>query len=275
MAHDHDHDVERYRFEQLCTLALCGALGAVAVLLWYRDKLSFLHPAFRLPVLLGGIALLVLVAYRAIVLAWPASAKSGCKPHTDEHGPNSGPWRFAVLLFPVFLFFFNLPNEGFAYVPLGQLNTADIEWLKFIGDRGSLGHEITFKELQVVANRRDRRAAFEGKTVELKGQFVKSDNDCIFRLVRLKINCCAADAIPLNVIVIVEPKDPMTKEKLPQEKLQMKWVRVTGQLQFQARKQGGWEEWMTLLIVRPDEKNRLHDLVTEIPPNERPPAFEF
>jgi hypothetical protein len=48
----------------------------------------------------------------------------------------------------VFLFFFNLPNEGFAYVPLGQLNTADIEWLRFVGDRGALGTNL-FKELAV------------------------------------------------------------------------------------------------------------------------------
>jgi uncharacterized membrane protein YcgQ (UPF0703/DUF1980 family) len=123
--------------------------------------------------------------------------------------------------------------------------------------------------------RPELRAAYEGKTVDLKGQFVKSDNGCIFRLVRLKLNCCAADAIPMTAIIIVEPKDRSRKETLPSERLQMKWVRVTGQLQFQARTQGGREEWMALLIVRPDEKHLLKDLVTELLPNERPPAYEY
>lgn len=322
MAHDHHHhDEGSYYVEQLCTIGVCGALGGVAIVLWYREKLSFLHPSFRLPLLLGGIALLVLVAIRAIAV-WNASGRRvahdhnhdqhhehgpdcghdhGHGHHHHEHGPDCnhdhhhhnqdhahdhghdhghdhshgwGPWRYAVLLFPIMLFFLNLPNEGFAYVPLAQLNTADLASLRTVEDKGALGHELTFKELDGVAYNPDRRAAYEGKTVDLKGQFVGHD-ERVFRLVRLKINCCAADAIPLNAVIIVEPKAPNSKEKLPSESLQMKWVRVTGQIQFQSRKQGNQEEWMTLIIVRPDEQKTLKDLVVEIPPSERPPAYEY
>jgi hypothetical protein len=67
MAHVHHHDDGSYYVEMLCTIGVCGALGGVAIVLWYREKLSFLHPSFRLPLLLGGIALLVLVAIRAVV----------------------------------------------------------------------------------------------------------------------------------------------------------------------------------------------------------------
>jgi hypothetical protein len=333
MAHDHHHhDEGSYYVEQLCTIGVCGALGGVAIVLWYREKLSFLHPSFRLPLLLGGIALLVLVAIRAIAV-WTASgtrvvARDHGHDHSHEHGPGCGhdhghhhhehhhhdhahghehaisstptsqagltvghthshgdhdhghshgwgPWRYAVLLFPIMLFFLNLPNEGFAYVPLTKLNTADLSSLKAVEDKGALGHELTFKELDGVAYNPDRRAAYEGKTVDLKGQFVGSGNDRVFRLVRLKINCCAADAIPLNAVIIVEPKDPNSKEKLSAESLQMKWVRVTGQVQFQSRNQGGKEEWMTLILVRPDEQHPLKDMVVEIPPSERPPAYEY
>lgn len=336
MAHDHHHDEGGYYVEQLCTIGVCGAFGGVAILLWSRDKLSFLHPSFRLPLLLGGIALLVLVAIRAVVV-WTASGKRAVHNHDHdhccghdhshdhghdhghahghehhhhhhEHGPDCGhehhhhhehehavaatghqhgddhghdhshgwgPWRYALLLFPIMLFFLNLPNEGFAYVPVTALNTADLGSVKNVEDKGSLGRELTFKELEGVAYDAERRTAYEGKTVELKGQFVGSTNDRVFRLVRLKINCCAADAIPLNAIIFIEPKDPNSKEKLPAQDLQMKWVRVTGQIQFKSRNQGGKEEWVTLIVVRPDEKTPLKDLVVEIPPSERPPAYEY
>lgn len=336
MAHDHHHDEGSYYVEQLCTIGVCGAMGGVAVVLWYRDKLSFLHPNFRLPLLLGGIALLVLVAIRILVV-WSESGKriahnhNHDHDHPHEHGPNCdhhhhphehkhdhhhhehgpecqhdhhhpthahepaaqaathvhthdhghdhshgwGPWRFAVLLFPIMLFFLNLPNEGFAHVSLAHLNTAGLGSVEGVADKGKLGYELTFKELEGVAYNPDRRAAYEGKTVDLKGQFVPTGDPRVFRLVRLKINCCAADAIPLNAIIIVEPKNPDSKEKLPSEALQMKWVRVTGQIQFKSRPQGKDLEWLTLIVVRPDEETPLKDLVTEIPPNERPPAYEY
>ena len=48
MAHDHHHhDQNTYYLEQLFTIAVCGALGGVAVLLWYTGKIALmLHPKF-------------------------------------------------------------------------------------------------------------------------------------------------------------------------------------------------------------------------------------
>lgn len=178
MAHDHDHD-ETYFKDQLSTIALCGMLGGVCVLLSQQGKLTFLAPNFRLPVLLGGLALLGLVGVRA-VLIWmatgpkPAPCPDGCAhdhehghdrdhdhdhahehdhahghdhhdhahehdhghdhhdhahehghehshahdhphdhghSHAHDHGHDHGwsPWRYAVLLLPIVLFFLNLP----------------------------------------------------------------------------------------------------------------------------------------------------------------------
>jgi hypothetical protein len=61
-AHDHRHDPSTYYLEQLFTIAVCGALGVVAVLLWYTDKARLiLHPKFHSWLLVGGLTLLTLV----------------------------------------------------------------------------------------------------------------------------------------------------------------------------------------------------------------------
>jgi WD40 repeat protein len=171
MAHVHTHDEDRgtYYLEQLCTIGVCGALGGVCIMLWWQGKLDrILNSKFFLPVLLGGITLLVLVAIRALIV-WRETGKpvhahdhdhshdhdhdhehECCHDHEHEHGhehhhhehaiteqapdphvaagaiPDEpahehadhghehvwSPWRYAVLLFPLLLFFWNLPSQG-------------------------------------------------------------------------------------------------------------------------------------------------------------------
>lgn len=120
MAHDHDHshdDRNAYYLNQLFTIAVCGALGGVAVMLWFRSLhpegmlslirhpsgdelkehlewlrpdgmlLKMLHPKFFLWVLMGGIALLFLVFIRAIAL-WRSVDEAVAVPdhtHDREH----------------------------------------------------------------------------------------------------------------------------------------------------------------------------------------------
>jgi hypothetical protein len=68
MGHEHAHDPKTYYVEQLCTIGICGALGGIAVMLYVTDLLWFIAPKIQTWVLLGGIALLVLVAIRAVVV---------------------------------------------------------------------------------------------------------------------------------------------------------------------------------------------------------------
>jgi hypothetical protein len=89
MAHDHSHgDCNAYYLNQLFTIAVCGLLGGVAVMLWWSGKLSLmLHPKFFLWVLLGGLTLLTLVVIRAIAV-W-RSVDEAAHEHNDcghEHG---------------------------------------------------------------------------------------------------------------------------------------------------------------------------------------------
>jgi hypothetical protein len=69
MAHDHSHgDPNAYYVEQLCTIAITGALGGIAVMLYQQGRLWFLAAKIQPWVLAGGILLLAVVAMRAVVV---------------------------------------------------------------------------------------------------------------------------------------------------------------------------------------------------------------
>jgi hypothetical protein len=96
MTHSHDGDRSAFYVEQLCTIGICGALGGVAIMLWSRNLLQLiLVPKFHIPVLLGGIALLVLVTVRAVTVWFAveqpnaAPDQDHCHDHDHDHGaPN-------------------------------------------------------------------------------------------------------------------------------------------------------------------------------------------
>lgn len=85
MGHDHAHDDPKaYYVEQLCTIGIAGALGGIAVMLYQRQLLWFLAPKVQPWVLGGGIALLVLVAVRAVVV-WFQAGKATADAHDHHH----------------------------------------------------------------------------------------------------------------------------------------------------------------------------------------------
>src|SRR5271157_5771198 len=96
MGHDHHHDGESYYLDQLCSIGICGALGLVACLLyiktpprpesgdWAGGLATFLVGKFHIPVLLGGVSLLVVAAIRSISL-WVSVGKSKAKEHEHHH----------------------------------------------------------------------------------------------------------------------------------------------------------------------------------------------
>ncbi len=96
MAHDHHHHGESardYFVEQLLTIFVVGALGAVGILMYRDGRLQYiLAPAFHLPVLIGGIAVLVMVAIRAVAV-WQEAGQTTAHDHAHghhhhEHGPD-------------------------------------------------------------------------------------------------------------------------------------------------------------------------------------------
>jgi uncharacterized membrane protein YcgQ (UPF0703/DUF1980 family) len=94
MSHDHHHhhqDVNTYYLEQLCTIAVCGALAAVTCTAWYTGNLKyFIHPRYHLLVLSGGLLLLALVIVRAVAVWFSVAEPSAVPVHDHDHDHGHG-----------------------------------------------------------------------------------------------------------------------------------------------------------------------------------------
>lgn len=91
MAHDHhDHgvdDTREYYTEQLLTIFVCGLFGFAAVRLYQTGVLKDvlrLAPQFEVSVLVGGLALLALVAVRAVCV-WREAGQTQGTAHAHGH----------------------------------------------------------------------------------------------------------------------------------------------------------------------------------------------
>jgi uncharacterized membrane protein YcgQ (UPF0703/DUF1980 family) len=186
--------------------------------------------------------------------------------HLHDHGHEHGwsPMRYVFLLIPVVLYFL-LPPQGFSGTG-NEVRAEDIGKFADVAAKGGEATEIGFLQLERAAMSEEARHYYEGRDVKLTGMFV-GESDKFFTLTRYKMNCCAADALPLNAVIMVDEK---SKEKLPYKQLRKKWVRVTGRVQFINRK--GTDTFMPALVVHPTEKEPLDTLVQEIPPDPNPYA---
>jgi hypothetical protein len=190
--------------------------------------------------------------------------------HGHDHDHSFNVLRYIILLIPVVLFFLGLPNEGFqirAAEDVGQIGDT-------IGDgkaraKGSDAAPVGlgFLELAGAAYDPERRELYEGKLARLKGQFQSAGSDRYFSLVRYKMTCCMADAIPLPLIIMI---DPASGEHVNPGAYQGKWVEVTGQVQFRDRVRNGQKEPVTVLLVRPDKDHPLEKLVEPTNPDNSP-----
>ena len=88
MGHDHHHHGESlkdYFTEQLLTIFVVGLLGFVGIMMYRNGQLTYiLAPMFHLPVLIGGIAVLVLVAIRGITV-WREAGALREHDHGHDH----------------------------------------------------------------------------------------------------------------------------------------------------------------------------------------------
>jgi hypothetical protein len=184
--------------------------------------------------------------------------------HTVGHGHDHGwsPWRYAVLMVPLVLYFLNLPNKGFQVHAGGFAGIGEVAAPKQVADRGHV--TVGFLQLEEAALTREKREFYAGKTVRLTGQYADYD-PWRFTLIRLKRSCCAADAVPVKALIMV---DPSSKEGLDTDKLRDKWVEVTGRIAFVKDPRG--DRYVTALIVYPSTESQIQDLVRIIPPDPYP-----
>lgn len=102
---------------------------------------------------------------------------------------------------------------------------------------------LGFNVLQGAAYTPSLRQYYQGKVIQLVGQYAPGYNDRTFTLVRFKITCCAADARQLDVVIMLDPHSP---ENLSHMKA-AEWVKVTGRVEF--RKRTDRDEYVTVLVV--------------------------
>jgi uncharacterized repeat protein (TIGR03943 family) len=271
MAHTHTHTHapgSTYYLDQLCTIFACAALGGVAVMMYFDGRLVYmLTPFFFAPVMAGGVALIAMAIVRAIALWREAGAVKQCAhdhdhdhdhahvhghdhdhEHCDhDHAPACGhdhehgwtPIRYVVLLLPVTLFFLNLPNSSFSAdyqksVGIGRIEdpTTDVT--------SKDGLVLGFKELTNAARDSVTRKAMQGQTGRLTGRFQRGPDARQFTLFRVKMNCCAADAIPVGVVIVCDENITRFQDN--------QWVEAEGQIQF--HKIPGQERFIPMLYLK-------------------------
>jgi len=136
------------------------------------------------------------------------------------------------------------PAGGAAFAPA----TAAMGMLLLSTSNDAL--ELRFSQLENAATTPELRNFYDGRRVRLIGRF--SGTETVFRLLRYRINCCAADAQPINVPMVV---DPSSKQTLPANQLRDKWVEVIGEIRFAQRP--SQPVYQTVLVLRPSENEPL------------------
>jgi uncharacterized membrane protein YcgQ (UPF0703/DUF1980 family) len=178
--------------------------------------------------------------------------------HGHDHSHGWAPWRYVVLLLPVALYFL-MPAEGLSGAGQAVSARSVSDPNAGVTNKGE-DFGVTFVQLEQAALSEDSRNAFEGKTIRLDGRYVAEDSSH-FTLVRFTMNCCAADAIPLKALIVVDRSQ--SKEPLDSNRLNNKWVQVTGQVQFLKMRDGS--SFVPAIIIQATPEKKLTQLIKPIP----------
>ena len=180
-----DINIERpvpYLFDQLCLVALPAALGAICIVLsrWQTGT------AWRIFTLCGAAALVLLAGMRAVIVVFRVMS---AKRITDWPQQRSwAPWRYVVLLAPILLFMLgwpqNLQSAAKTYVleprrqaeiaatllAMGPPSLPQLGLLPMAGDKLKIV-TVDLVTLRNAAQDPDLRRAWEGVTVQIRGEF--------------------------------------------------------------------------------------------------------
>lgn len=101
------------------------------------------------------------------------------------------------------------------------------------------GVALDYKTLEGMRSNETLRNHWKDKIVEVRGQYMPfGGNNQQFMLARMKINCCASDAIRLNVPMV--SREPITAFAPEQ------WVKVTGKVEF---RKIGEDKYITVVVI--------------------------
>lgn len=191
---------------------------------------AFLHPSFRVGVLIAGLAILVLAIGQLLFQDDDDHCHGEECCHSHEHTNFGRLLGLLVLLLPVGIGL-ALPQDAFGVNTMlnrGIIGTADK--LKTGTSRTApqrTESAVEVLDLLYAAQDETLRAGLENRTVELIGQLMPDSSSHPagrrFKVVRMFMVCCAADARPIAALV-----EPATAPSAPE----MSWVKVTGRATF-------------------------------------------
>ena len=232
-------------------LANLLSIAAAALFSWMmidmvvRDTLQFYlaDQKFQILVLIGGVLLGIMILLRLPSLFVGSSHQhdhdhdhDGHDHAHDDHDHAHTPslWRLIVLAIPLMILFMGVPREGFSGVGLtNKLSADDIKAIAAVGNtlmpkdfqpKGGEPRPADWKVLVAAADNPLLRERWEAQVVQIAGQAVADDRFADrYRLMRVKITCCAADAVPLNITVLGK-WDPAWKSG--------EWIEVVGAVHF-------------------------------------------
>ena len=170
-----------------------------------------------------------------------------------------------LLMLPVILFLLGLPNKTIegreVQFKQDELNAIEMK------DKGNKVVPLSFLELEKASMNVNVRDDLAGRPINVTGKYLGND-PAHFTLVHFKINCCAADAIQLNAVILVNPAD-QKKFKLDPAQYTGQWVSVTGRVYFVPQSNG---EFRTVVILEPSDDKPLSKLVEKL---DQPPSNEY
>jgi uncharacterized repeat protein (TIGR03943 family) len=239
-------------------LTLVG-LGSVFVVFYVSGRIDqYLNPIFRPLVLIAGMAIVI----AGLVYLMTTHSSQCCVDGDCVHGHvNSPPWSlafFGVICLPVlFGSIFSkdafdqrvVVNRGFAEdaakltgtrsfhrsvlgnpVSPAYLGAHINEAMSGSGelptaDDGNIALEVS--DLLYAETQEPLRKSIVGKTVEVVGQLLSGSTNDEFKLVRMFMWCCAADARPIYVSVEHSSLGDVSD---------LEWVKVTGTAEFSTDK---------------------------------------
>ncbi len=194
---------------------------------------AFLHPLFRPGVLIAGVGLLLLAAGSAV-----GGGEECCEEDACGHGISrltvGKILTFVVLLLPVTLAFFST-RDGFSLNAIENRGVV-MDASELAGRSGALEvpqdvDHLTISVIDLLYAAQDERLQeeFSGKTIEVVGQLMaeKTANPRgnRMRVVRMFMNCCAADAKPVGALIEFQA---LPEAQVPE----LSWVRVVGKPSF-------------------------------------------
>jgi len=128
----------------------------------------------------------------------------------------------------------HLLGIGMGPDPMGQLIHFGVAYRP-----SGKGVAVDFKTLEGMSTYEEQRQLWKEKVVEVRGQFSPYPNsNQQFMLVRMKINCCASDAIERKIPMA--SREPITQHQFGD------WVRVTGRVEFRKVSE---DRYVTIVVI--------------------------